>query len=157
MSTAYIALGSNQGDRHREIIRAITLMTRHELKVYSVSPFIETQPVGFASDFPFINGTVAVHTKSSPQELLTLLKVIESAMGRKKKSHDGIYSDRLIDLDILLYDQVVIDTNELTIPHPRMCERYFVLQPLSYIASELIHPTRGRSVAQLLADLPYGA
>jgi len=101
MSTAYIALGSNQGDRHREIIRAITLMTRHELKVYSVSPFIETQPVGFASDFPFINGTVAVHTKSSPQELLTLLKMIESAMGRKKKSHDGIYSDRLIDLDIL--------------------------------------------------------
>ena len=75
-------------------------------------------------------------------------------MGRRHKSHDGIYSDRVIDLDILLYDQSVVTTPELTIPHPRMCERAFVLQPLSDIAPELTIPTTGATVAQLLGALP---
>ncbi len=124
------------------------------LRVYSVAPFVETRPVGFASEHLFLNSVVVVHTTATPAELLTQLQAIEREMGRRHKSHDGIYSDRVIDLDILLYDQRVVTTSELTIPHPRMCERAFVLQPLSYIAPELTIPTTGATVAQLLAALP---
>lgn len=129
-------------------------MRRRGLRVYSVAPFVETRPVGFASEHLFLNSVVAVHTTATPAELLAQLQEIESEMGRRHKSHDGIYSDRVIDLDILLYDQCVVTTPELTIPHPRMCERAFVLQPLSYIAPELTIPTAGATVAQLLATLP---
>ena len=124
------------------------------LRVYSVAPFVETRPVGFASEHLFLNSVVAVHTTATPAELLAQLQEIECEMGRLHKSHDGIYSDRVIDLDILLYDQCVVTTPELTIPHPRMCERAFVLQPLSYIAPELTIPTTGATVAQLLGALP---
>ena len=110
--------------------------------------------MGFASEHLFLNSVVAVHTTATPAELLAQLQEIEREMGRLHKSHDGIYSDRVIDLDILLYDQRVVTTPELTIPHPRMCERAFVLQPLSYIAPELTIPTTGGTVAQLLAALP---
>ena len=88
------------------------------------------------------------------KELLAQLQEIEREMGRRHKSHDGIYSDRVIDLDILIYDQRVVTTPELTIPHPRMCERAFVLQPLSYIAPELTIPTTGTTVDQLLGAQP---
>ena len=124
------------------------------LRVYSVAPFVETRPVGFASEHLFLNSVVAVHTTATPAELLAQFQEIEREMGRLHKSHDGIYSDRVIDLDILLYDQCVVTTPELTIPHPRMCERAFVLQPLSYIAPELTIPTTGATVAQLLGALP---
>ena len=124
------------------------------LQIHSIAPFVETRPVGFASEHLFLNSVVAVHTTATPAELLAQLQAIEREMGRLHKSHDGIYSDRVIDLDILLYDQLVMTTPELTIPHPRMCERAFVLQPLSYIAPELIIPTTGATVAQLLAVLP---
>lgn len=124
------------------------------LQIYSIAPFVETRPVGFASEHLFLNSVVAVHTTAIPAELLAQLQAIECEMGRLHKSHDGIYSDRVIDLDILLYDQCVVTTPELTIPHPRMCERAFVLQPLSYIAPELTIPTMGATVAQLLGALP---
>lgn len=123
-------------------------------QIYSIAPFVETRPVGFASEHLFLNSVVAVHTTATPAELLAQLQEIECEMGRLHKSHDGIYSDRVIDLDILLYDQCVVTTPELTIPHPRMCERAFVLQPLSYIAPELTIPTTGATVAQLLGALP---
>ena len=110
--------------------------------------------MGFASEHLFLNSVVAAHTTATPAELLARLQEIERKMGRLHKSHDGIYSDRVIDLDILLYDQRVVTTPELTIPHPRMCERAFVVQPLSYIAPELTIPTTGATVAQLLAALP---
>lgn len=124
------------------------------LQVYSIAPFVETHPVGFASEHLFLNSVVAVHMVATPEELLAQLQEIERGMGRRHKSHDGIYSDRVIDLDILIYDQRVVTTPELTIPHPRMCERAFVLQPLSYIAPELTIPTTGTTVAQLLGALP---
>ena len=124
------------------------------LQIHSIAPFVETLPVGFASEHLFLNSVVAVHTTATPAELLAQLQEIEREMGRLHKSHDGIYSDRVIDLDILLYDQRVVTTPELTIPHSRMCERAFVLQPLSYIAPELTIPTTGATVAQLLGALP---
>lgn len=154
MPTAYIALGSNLDNPRHQLLEALRRMRLRGLQIYSIAPFVETRPVGFASEHLFLNSVVAVHTTAMPAELLAQLQAIEREMGRLHKSHDGIYSDRVIDLDILLYDQLVMTTPELTIPHPRMCERAFVLQPLSYIAPELIIPTTGATVAQLLAVLP---
>lgn len=154
MPTAYIALGSNLDEPRHQLLEAIRRMRLRGLQIYSIAPFVETRPVGFASEHLFLNSVVAVHTTAMPAELLAQLQAIEREMGRLHKSHDGIYSDRVIDLDILLYDQLVMTTPELTIPHPRMCERAFVLQPLSHIAPELIIPTTGATVAQLLAVLP---
>lgn len=154
MPTAYIALGSNLDDPRHQLLEVIRRMRIAGLQVYSIAPFVETHPVGFASEHLFLNSVVAVHTVATPEELLAQLQEIEREMGRRHKSHDGIYSDRVIDLDILIYDQRVVTTPELTIPHPRMCERAFVLQPLSYIAPELTIPTTGTTVAQLLGALP---
>lgn len=154
MPTAYIALGSNLDEPRHQLLEAIRRMRLRGLRVYSIAPFVETCPVGFASEHLFLNSVVAVHTTATPAELLAQLQAIEREMGRLHKSHDGIYSDRVIDLDILLYDQLVMTTPELTIPHPRMRERAFVLQPLSYIAPELTIPTTGATVAQLLVALP---
>ena len=154
MPTAYIALGSNLDDPRHQLLEAIRRMRIAGLQVYSIAPFVETHPVGFASEHLFLNSVVAVHTVATPEELLAQLQEIEREMGRRHKSHGGIYSDRVIDLDILIYDQRVVTTAELTIPHPRMCERAFVLQPLSYIAPELTIPTTGTTVAQLLGTLP---
>lgn len=154
MPTAYIALGSNLDEPRHQLLEAIRRMRLRGLQIHSIAPFVETRPVGFASEHLFLNSVVAVHTTTTPAELLAQLQEIEREMGRLHKSHDGIYSDRVIDLDILLYDQRVVTTPELTIPHPRMCERAFVLQPLSYIAPELTIPTMGATVAQLLAALP---
>ncbi|WP_297124420.1 2-amino-4-hydroxy-6-hydroxymethyldihydropteridine diphosphokinase [uncultured Porphyromonas sp.] len=154
MPTAYIALGSNLDDPRHQLLEAIRRMRIAGLQVYSIAPFVETHPVGFASEHLFLNSVVAVHTVATPEELLAQLQEIEREMGRRHKSHDGIYSDRVIDLDILIYDQRVVTTPELTIPHPRMCERAFVLQPLSYIAPELTIPTTGTTVDQLLGAQP---
>ena len=154
MPTAYIALGSNLDEPRHQLLEAIRRMRLRGFQIYSIAPFVETRPVGFASEHLFLNSVVAVHTTVTPAELLAQLQEIECEMGRLHKSHDGIYSDRVIDLDILLYDRCVVTTPELTIPHPRMCERAFVLQPLSYIAPELTIPTTGATVAQLLAALP---
>lgn len=154
MPTAYIALGSNLDEPRHQLLEAIKRMRLRGLQIHSIAPFVETRPVGFASEHLFLNSVVAVHTTATPAELLAQLQEIEREMGRLHKSHDGIYSDRVIDLDILLYDQRVVATPELTIPHSRMCERAFVLQPLSYIAPELTIPTTGATVAQLLAALP---
>jgi len=154
MPTAYIALGSNLDEPRHQLLEAIKRMRFRGLQIHSIAPFVETRPVGFASEHLFLNSVVAVLTTTTPAALLAQLQAIEREMGRLHKSHDGIYSDRVIDLDILLYDQRVVTTPELTIPHPRMCERAFVLQPLSYIAPELTIPTTGATVAQLLAALP---
>lgn len=154
MPTAYIALGSNLDEPRHQLLEAIRRMRLRGLQIHSIAPFVETRPVGFASEHLFLNSVVAVLTTATPAELLAQLQEIEREMGRLHKSHDGIYSDRVIDLDILLYDQRVVTTPELTIPHSRMCERAFVLQPLSHIAPELTIPTTGATVAQLLAALP---
>ena len=138
MPTAYIALGSNLDEPRHQLLEAIKRMRLRGLQIHSIAPFVETRPVGFASEHLFLNSVVAVLTTATPAELLAQLQAIE----------------RVIDLDILLYDQRIVTTPELTIPHSRMCERAFVLQPLSYIAPELTIPTTEATVAQLLAALP---
>jgi 2-amino-4-hydroxy-6-hydroxymethyldihydropteridine diphosphokinase len=133
----YLSLGSNLGDRETNIRQALALIDERVGSVYRVSSYIETAPVGFSSPNKFINVVCLVHTMMSPMACLRETQKIETELGRTQKSinPDGshTYKDRLIDIDLLTYDQLVLNTPELTLPHPRMHERDFVLIPLKEI------------------------
>ena len=129
----YIALGSNLGDREDMLRRAITLIEERIGAVQRVSSFVETEPWGFESEHPFLNAAVMVLTTLSPIECLDATQQIERELGRKKKSKGGIYHDRPIDIDLLLYGDLKLSTPRLTIPHPHMYERDFVMIPLREI------------------------
>ena len=133
----YLSLGSNLGDRETNIRQALALIDERVGSVYRVSSYIETDPVGFQSSNKFINVVCLVHTMMSPMACLRETQKIETELGRTQKSinPDGslTYKDRLIDIDLLTYDQLVLNTPELTLPHPRMHERDFVLIPLREI------------------------
>lgn len=133
----YLSLGSNLGDRESNIRQALALIDERVGSVYRVSSSIETAPMGFSSPNKFINMVCLVHTMMSPMACLRETQKIEIELGRTQKSinPDGslTYKDRLIDIDLLTYDQLVLDTPELTLPHPRMHERDFVLIPLREI------------------------
>lgn len=129
----YLSLGSNIGDRKALLHRAITLIDKRVGKVQRVSSFIETEPCGFQSKHKFLNAACMVLTKLSPEECLVETQKIERELGRTTKSDGGIYRDRTIDIDLLLYDNLEISTPTLTLPHPRMEERDFVMIPLHEI------------------------
>ena len=129
----YIALGSNMGDRRSLLNRAIALIEERVGAVQRVSSFIETEPWGFESANPFLNAAVMVKTTLSPIECLDATQQIERELGRKKKSKGGKYHDRPIDIDLLLYGDLKLSTPRLTILHPHMYERDFVMIPLREI------------------------
>ena len=129
----YLSLGSNLGDREDMLRRAITLIEERVGAVQRVSSFIETEPWGFESEHPFLNAAVMVLTTLSPIECLDRTQQIERELGRKSKSRDGKYHDRPIDIDLLLYGDQTVSTPRLTIPHPLMQERDFVMIPLREI------------------------
>lgn len=133
MHTLYLSLGTNLGDKERNLADAIVRIGEMIGIVECQSSFIATEPWGFQSDNTFLNAAVKVRTQLSPHEVLMLTQQIEREMGRTVKSTDGDYHDRIIDIDILLYDDVCITTPELTIPHPLMYERDFVMIPLNEI------------------------
>ena len=149
----YLSLGSNLGDREEMLHRAIALIEERIGTVQRVSSFIETEPWGFHSENPFLNAACLVCTALAPEQCLERTQQIERELGRKTKSQDGIYHDRIIDIDILLYGENVIEEPRLTIPHPLMHKRTFVLEPLAEIAPEAIHPTTGKKIRQLLEEL----
>lgn len=132
-STAYLSLGTNLGNREYNLLHACELIETFIGHITRKSKIIETQPLGFESDNLFLNMCIAVETQLTPQQLLEKTQNIEIQSGRTNKSHNGNYSDRIIDIDILLYDNLRIKTKQLTIPHPRMYERDFVMIPLSQI------------------------
>ncbi len=138
MSTLYLSLGTNLGDRRQNLKSALELIGSKVGTVVSASDVIETDPWGFESPNPFLNMVVKVETDLKPLEVLDVTQEIERQLGRATKSVNGEYHDRLIDIDILLYDDLVMDTPELTIPHPLMYERKFVMEPLAQIAPELV-------------------
>lgn len=133
MHKVYFSLGSNLGDRKHNIRHAVELIGERIGAVERVSSLFETEPWGFSSDNMFVNAAVCVFTKLSPRAILEATQAIEREMGRKIKSVNGQYHDRIIDIDILLYDDIKIDEPDLKIPHPLMHERDFVMKPLREI------------------------
>ena len=129
----FLSLGSNMGKRVDTLHRAIALIEERVGAVQRVSSFIETEPWGFKSKHPFLNAACMVLTTLSPIECLDATQQIERELGRKKKSRNGIYHDRPIDIDLLMYGDLTLSTPRLTLPHPHMKERDFVMIPLREI------------------------
>jgi 2-amino-4-hydroxy-6-hydroxymethyldihydropteridine diphosphokinase len=152
MATVYIGIGSNLGDRRGNCLRAIELMEERGLEVKGRSRTYETEPWGVEDQPRFINMAVSVETDLSPQKLLSLLKETEKLLGRTETVR---YGPRTIDLDILLYDTLVVKEGGLEIPHPLMHERDFVLAPLAEIAPEAVHPVMGKTIRELRDGLKH--
>lgn len=131
------------------MITAAALLAERVGDVLALSGFYETEPWGFQSDNTFLNAALRLETTLSPLELLKATQQIELEMGRTLKSN-GAYHDRIIDIDILLYDDLILQTPELTLPHPLMHERPFVMEPLAEIAPNVIHPVFNKSVISLM-------
>ena len=150
MSIAYIALGSNLGDKEKNLRRALLLLTQQGVEVVRVSSFLSTEPYGVTDQPQFLNAVACVRTSLAPLALLDVLLATELAMGRVRLRHWG---ERNIDLDLLLYEDVVLDSPRLHLPHPDMQNRDFVLLPLAEIAPELKHPTLQKTIWELKEDL----
>ena len=133
---AYLGIGTNLGNRTANVDQAIEMISKQAGHLLACSSYIETAPWGFRSANRFLNAVVAIDTPYSPHELLKITQSIEREMGRTHKTVDGNYSDRIIDIDILLYGNEVIHTPDLVIPHPLIRQRDFVYGPLFEIAPE---------------------
>ncbi len=152
LNTIYLSLGSNVGDKFLNLKNAIEELQSIG-KIWAISPIFETQPWGFSSDNTFYNAAIELHTYFSPNELLSAIENIEKKLGRTRKTHNRLYSDRIIDIDILFYNNIVFNSEELTIPHPLLQERDFVLYPLRCIAPNLLHPILNETIEMLLKKL----
>jgi 2-amino-4-hydroxy-6-hydroxymethyldihydropteridine diphosphokinase len=149
---AYIALGSNMGDRFEYLKKAILLLENHEnITVVNTSSIYETDPVGYTDQDQFLNMAIHVVTSLKPLELLDVCLKIEEQLGRKREIHWG---PRTLDLDILLYNQENMETEKLTIPHPRMSERAFVILPLLEMDPNIMLPTMKEPLKSCLQSKP---
>ncbi|MDD5449217.1 MAG: 2-amino-4-hydroxy-6-hydroxymethyldihydropteridine diphosphokinase [Candidatus Omnitrophica bacterium] len=154
MVTAYIAFGSNMGDREKNIQRAMEYLKElGGIAVKRSSAIYETEPEGGPAQDKFLNGVVEIETSLLPDELLERLKGIESRLGRVKTVENG---PRPIDLDIIFYQDIVIDGERIKIPHPRIQEREFVLRGLNEIAPDFVHPRLNKTVRELYGALMSG-
>ncbi len=150
MPTAYIGIGSNIGNREENCKIAIKLLIEYGIMVSQLSSKIETEPWGMTDQPNFINMAIKIETDKEPLELLDILKNIETDIGRRPGPRWG---PRVIDLDILLYEDRTMKTSYLEIPHPRMCEREFVLKPLSEIAPDAVHPILKKRIQKLFEEI----
>lgn len=146
----FLGLGTNLGNREKNIHQALQYIEERIGKVVACSALFTTQPVGFESNNLFINAACHVQSTLRPLDILETTKQIELDMGRTSKSTEGIYTDRIIDIDILLYDDLVVDYPQLILPHPRIAEREFVLLPLTEIAKDIEHPLLKKKIGELV-------
>jgi 2-amino-4-hydroxy-6-hydroxymethyldihydropteridine diphosphokinase len=149
---AYLSLGSNVGDREAQLRAAQARLTPLG-RLVAVSSLYETEPVEFIEQPWFLNCVVALETGKTPPQLMAEILGIEEEMGRRRVQKKG---PRVIDIDILLFGDIVINTENLTIPHPAMHQRRFVLEPLAEIAPEVLHPLFDKTIRELLDALPEG-
>ncbi len=150
MATAYIGLGSNLGDRMTTLRSAVQRLQTLG-RITGVSSLYETEPVGYLEQPAFLNAVVALETALAPVDLLRALLGIERDLGRTRSFPNA---PRALDLDLLLVDDVTLETAELTLPHPRLHDRAFVLVPLADLAPEMVHPESGQTVREMLRALP---
>jgi 2-amino-4-hydroxy-6-hydroxymethyldihydropteridine diphosphokinase len=148
-SDAYVSIGTNLGDRDAHLALALRRLAElPEGELVAVSPVFETDPVGPPPQGPFLNAVAQLRTRLAPRPLLAALLAIEQEAGRVRGVRDAA---RTLDLDLLLYGACVLDEPGLVVPHPRMAERPFVLEPLAALAPDLVHPTLGEPIARLAA------
>src|SRR3954453_1880163 len=150
MATAYIGVGSNLGDRTATLRTAVRRLQKFG-QITGVSSLYETEPVGYLEQPAFLNAVVALDTELAPVDLLRALLGIEGDLGRTRSFPDA---PPPLDLDLLLVDDVTLETADMTLPHPRLHERAFVLVPLAELAPEMVHPVSGQTLRQLLSSLP---
>lgn len=148
----YLGIGTNLGDRGKNVNEALELIKEHIGPVKKVSSLYETEPWGFKSENDFLNMVAEVETKLKPSGLLGRILMIEAQMGRLRGEKK--YSSRLIDIDILFYGEKILEAKSLVIPHPKLHERRFVLVPLSEIVPDLVHPKLGKTIKALLEGCP---
>lgn len=149
MARVFVGIGSNLGDKEGNIRNAINLM-KGKCRILKLSSLYETEPVGYENQDWFLNCVAEIETKLNPNELLEFLQSIEKKLGRVKTIKNG---PRIIDLDILFYGDKIIKEDSLTVPHPRLHERLFVLEPLKEIAPEIVHPVLGKSIREFHSAL----
>ena len=150
MPIAYVALGSNLGNKKENLLQAIELLKNHGVNILAVSSFLVTKPYGVTDQPDFLNGAIKLEYDKSPEELLEVLLAVEQERGRVRLRHWG---ERIIDLDLLLFGQEVIETNNLVVPHKDMENREFVLAPLAEIAPQVVLPNRNETIEKLLTNL----
>ena len=149
----FLGLGSNLGDKEKNISDAYIWIEERIGKIVSKSAFYITSPEGFISENWFVNAVCEVASNLSVGDVFATTQAIERQLGRTEKSENGNYADRQIDIDILMIDDLIIDTPELTVPHPRMHLREFVLIPFSEIAPQMLHPVLKQTIGELLEKL----
>lgn len=150
MHRVFLSIGSNIGYKEKNCFQAVEKLKQSGITITKISPVYTTKPWGFKDQPDFANIALEAFTELSPVELLRLLKKIEKEMGRKVSVK---YGPRIIDIDIIFYDDLIYESEELTIPHPLMHERYFVLKPLNDIAPDFVHPVLNLTVKELLDKL----
>ena len=164
MTDLYLGLGSNLGDRERLLHRAVKILVERIGGLKSLSAFYETEPWGVCSDHPFLNAVAVLCTEKTPEEILRITQAAERELGRRSKSVGGTYADRPIDIDLLLYGDAVVEEDfdvpgtegrkvHLSLPHPLMHERCFVMEPLAEVAPDVVHPVLKKTFRELLASL----